>query len=128
MGDRGNIEIVQGTKLGNNGEQRALDSVYLYTHWRGSQVCQVLAKALKEGQRWDDPSYLTRIIFNELQGTDREATGFGIGIGIPDDNEYAIPKVIWSNNEKPELRVHYNGRDFSPNEFIEEYNEDKADV
>lgn len=127
MGDRGNIEIVQGTRYAGEGEvPRALDSVFLYTHWRGSQVAQILADALeKSGIRGGDPSYLTRIIFNELQGDDRTTTGFGISVGQPDDNEYAIPKVVWQRGnalaDRKELRILYNGRDYSPDEFIAEY-------
>ena len=129
MGDRGNIEIVQGVKRMNEDEVRALDSVFLYTHWRGSQVAQILADALKKsGIRGGDPSYLTRIIFNELQGDDRTTTGFGISVGQPDDNEYSIPKVIWQRVDSAnrlegnnELRILYNGRDYSPDEFIAEY-------
>ena len=131
MGDRGNIEIVQGERStvrhdpeGDVNERRALDSVFLYTHWRGSQVCQILANALNNsGGRTHDPSYLTRIIFNELQGEDRTTTGFGISVGHPDDNEYAIPKVIWqrNNEDRKELRILYNGRDYSPDEFVAEY-------
>jgi len=126
MGDRGNIEIIQGTARGNDGERRALDSVYLYTHWRGSQVCQILASALEAGGgRIHDPSYLTRIIFNELQGDDRTSTGFGISVGQPDDNEYSIPTVVWQNRGNDEtateLRILYGGRDYSTVEFMSEY-------
>jgi len=130
MGDRGNIEIVQGTRWAGEGEEpRALDSVFLYTHWRGSQVAQILADALNKSEgRGSDPSYLTRIIFNELQGEDRTSTGFGISVGHPDDNEYSIPKVIWQSvsdtNDAKELRILYNGRDYSPKEFVTEYSSD----
>jgi len=129
MGDRGNIEIVQGIKSMSEDEVRPLDSVFLYTHWRGSQVAQILANALNKSEgRTHDPSYLTRIIFNELQGDDRTTTGFGISVGYPDDNEYTIPKVIWQRvdsanraEDKHELRILYGGRDYSPDEFITEY-------
>ena len=129
MGDRGNIEIVQGIKSMSEDEVRPLDSVFLYTHWRGSQVAQILANALNKSEgRTHDPSYLTRIIFNELQGDDRTTTGFGISVGHPDDNEYTIPKVIWQRVDSAnraegsnELRILYGGRDYSPDEFITEY-------
>ena len=131
MGDRGNIEIVQGTRHTGVGEEpRALDSVFLYTHWRGSQVAQILASALNRSEgRGSDPSYLTRIIFNELQGDDRTSTGFGISVGQPDDNEYSIPKVVWQHDkeDRQELRILYNGRDYSPKEFVAEY-ADKASL
>ena len=78
MGDRRNVvvEFENGT------------SVALYTHWTGSDLPQTLAKALDRGRsRWDDPAYLTRIIFSEMiaaeAGDDVVAvlmgeTGFGI--------------------------------------------------
>ena len=56
MGDRGNIEIKQ---------MKNCDSVYLYTHWRGSSVNIALARAIKKaGMRCSDPSYFTRIALN----------------------------------------------------------------
>ena len=91
MGDRGNIEVRQ--KHG---------SVFLYSHRGGSEICATLAIALNKGRgRWSDPSYLTRIIFNELQGDDRGTTGFGISVGQPDDNEYDIPTLFWCVDEHP---------------------------
>ena len=87
MGDRGNIEIKQ---------HKNCDSVFLYTHWRGSYVNIALARAIKKsGHRCSDPSYFTRIALNELQGDDRSTSGFGICVGQPDDNEHPIPKVFW---------------------------------
>ena len=82
MGDRGNIEIKQ---------PGADDSLFLYTHWRGSSVCEILADALAKGGRWSDPSYLTRIIFQEMIGDDDTTTGFGISVGSIEDNEHTVP-------------------------------------
>lgn len=80
MGDRGNIEIRQ--KSG---------SVFFYTHWSGSSMKETLATALERGSdRWQDASYLARIIFCDLiDGQERGTTGFGIDIA-PNDNEYPI--------------------------------------
>lgn len=92
MGNRGSIEVCQPHHFENK-EQ----SLFLYTHWRGHEVCEVLATALDLGRsRWHDPSYLTRIIFNELQGDDREPTGFGISLYEHGDNEYPVPMVYWT--------------------------------
>ena len=109
MGDRGNIEIQQSS---------GADSVYLYTHWGGSEVDQVLAGALEKGRsRWSDPSYLTRIIFNELQGDNRDLTGFGIAVRTPDDNEHPIPRVYWDGRTSTP-RVDIGERSFTAEEFI----------
>lgn len=69
MGDRGNIV------LRSNGEE-----VWLYSHWNGSFLPEILEAAMKRGKgRWDDPSYLARIIFSEMIRDDINGeTGFGI--------------------------------------------------
>ena len=54
MGDRGQILIKDS-------------GVYLYTHWCGYELQGVLKTALERGEeRWDDPEYLTRIIFCQM--------------------------------------------------------------
>lgn len=73
MGDRGNI-IIESERYG---------TTYLYCHWFGSELREVLAEALERGRsRWDDPPYLTAIIFRQMvkaQGGDLdELTGLGI--------------------------------------------------
>lgn len=68
MGDRGQVLIKD-------------EGVYLYTHWRASELEGVVRKALERGtSRWNDPEYLARIIFCEMiKGREMELTGFGIG-------------------------------------------------
>lgn len=84
MGDRGNIVI-----LDENGKP----GIYLYTHWNGSGIGSILQRALSRKQRWDDPSYLTRIIFCEMvKGEESGGTGYGIST-IPPDNEHAFLSV-----------------------------------
>jgi len=84
MGDRGNVRIKYDD--GN--------SVYLYTHWGGTELSQMVARALDRGRkRWDDPSYLARIIFCEMvKGYEMEETGFGIAPyeTVPDLNHPTI--------------------------------------
>jgi hypothetical protein len=79
MGDRGNIKI---------------GGVYLYTHWAGSEISQILRDALKRGRsRWTDESYLARIIFCEMIKHDvMGTTGYGISTEII-DNEHDILEV-----------------------------------
>jgi hypothetical protein len=79
MGDRANIVVEQ-----DGGR------IYLYSHWTGYQLPVVLRDALKRGERWDDDTYLTRIIFDQMtDGRHGETTGFGIGVYLS-DNEYNI--------------------------------------
>ncbi len=119
MGDRGNIEIKQ---------PHAEDSVFLYAHWRGCQIKGILADALAKGGRWSDPSYLTRIIFQEMIGDDNSTTSFGISVGSPDDNEYPIPLVHWVETDtgnafgpKRDLTITLEGVDYTPEDFIARY-------
>jgi len=119
MGARGNIQIDQD----GMGEETP-PSLFLYAHWGGERVCEVLASALEKGEpRWNDDGYMTRIIFNELQGDDRDLTGFAIQVGFAPDNEYEIPRVFWTEFDKdnfhqPRIRVEYNGIVRTPEEWI----------
>jgi hypothetical protein len=116
MGDRGSIAIEQG------GER---DRLYLYTHWGGSEVQHVLARALAKRKRWGDPAYLTRIVLNELQGDDRGDTGFGICVMHPcDDDGYPTPTLWWTPGG--DLRIDYADGQFKPDEFIEAFDDTAA--
>ena len=94
MGERGAIQVHYNYGDGDEG------SVYLYTHWTGDNIKTILAEALIKGRnRWADPSYLTRIIFNHMtrgeQGNyAQETTGYGIDFVEPDVN-YPIVRVFY---------------------------------
>ena len=96
MGDRGNIIV---------------DGVYLYSHWTGSQLPSILQEALKKQWRWDDGSYLTRIIFCEMVKDDIDGeTGYGISNSPTEGLEIIV------NSEKN--NVEYGDKVFSFKEFI----------
>ena len=79
MGDRRNIVVEHDNGL----------AVALYTHWSGSDLPQVLATALDRGRdRWNDPSYLTRVIFSEMiKDNVMDTSGYGVEpIAIGSDN------------------------------------------
>lgn len=79
MGDRGNIVVV-----GADGRK---DQVWFYTHWSGSTVRQVVRDALARRLRWNDSSYLARIIFDTLTaGEQGKETGFGISSRLQDNS------------------------------------------
>lgn len=86
MGDRGNV--VFPSEAGN---------VFLYTHWGGTKLPHVVKRALAQNTRWDDPSYLTRIVFQcmlEAGGASGPEDpyrwlSFGIGPELT-DNEWPL--------------------------------------
>jgi hypothetical protein len=81
MGDRGNVKMVFGEG----------PAVFLYTHWQGTELPQTVAKALEKGvSRWDDPAYLSRVVFQEMIGNDDDVTGFGIAPYEIDPNHETI--------------------------------------
>jgi hypothetical protein len=110
MGDRGNIVV----------KQAAGKFVYLYTHWTGSQVQEITRRALARKVRWDDPAYLTRIIFDELCPTRGGETGFGISLGLC-DNQHPIVVVDCVKQEvriMPEGKQEEDGKGISFDKFI----------
>jgi len=120
MGDRGNIEIRQGYQAADGSRHEA--SVFLYTHWRGSELPTILADALiKAGARTSDQAYLTRIVFDQMCGDDNGTMGFGIALGYPPDNEHPIPQVWWDGGRRDRLRITYLDRDYTTDEFTDGY-------
>lgn len=102
MGDRGNV-VVQY----DNGSE-----VFLYTHWGRSELKETVADALDRGRdRWNDDSYLARIIFSEMtRDYIEDETGFGISPFITDGD-----RTVVINCEKQTA----NGKPFE--EFVEKY-------
>lgn len=80
MGDRANCIMQYDGKKSKR--------VWFYTHWRGNALPGIVMAALARELRWDDESYLARIIFCEMiKGAEGEETGFGISLRQA-DNEY----------------------------------------
>lgn len=86
MGDRVNIEVRQSS-----------GSVFFYGHWSGSDAILSVYNALALRERWDDESYLARIIFDSFRGDDVGTSGFGISTCIQ-DNEY--PLIVVDCNDR----------------------------
>ncbi len=85
MGDRANVAILQHRETSSAG------AVFLYTHSLGCSLPFIVRDALRRGkERWDQESYLARIIFSEMIQDDLwDDAGFGIATYIP-DNQHAI--------------------------------------
>ena len=67
------------------------EGIYLYQHMDGSYLAETVQTALSKKWRWDDPEYLTRIIFCEMiKGQEDKETGYGIGTEQHGDIEYLV--------------------------------------
>lgn len=73
--------------------------VYFYSHWDGgddrndSPLANKVRAALARRERWDDESYLARIIFSEIIKDEIESeTGYGIA-PYPIDEEFPTIEV-----------------------------------
>jgi len=84
MGARANVVLDYGKN----------QKIYLYSHWGGESLEEVLKDALERGKsRWNDDSYLARIIFSEMIKDDvLGTTGYGISPYLT-DNEYPLLEV-----------------------------------
>ena len=85
MGDRSNIVIRQ---------EKGKPPLVIYGHWLGAGHIEAVTLALGRGVRFDDPGYLSRIIFchaiKACGGTLDDETGFGLSVGYLCDNEYPV--------------------------------------
>jgi hypothetical protein len=102
MGDRGNIYITNTATEGYTaGEfQAGGRGIYVYAHWHGSELPELLQNALVVGRgRWTDDAYLTRIIIDQVTKPGRDAeTGFGVSL-VLGDNEHPITVVDLGRRE-----------------------------
>ena len=102
MGDRNNIKITY-----HNGK-----SVYLYSHWGGSGLRDIVVQALETSGRVDDESYFTRVLFSKMIENDVNGeTGYGIAPYAPDQDvsnkmihidystKYATPQIDYEHEE-----------------------------
>lgn len=78
MGERGQI-LIKDT------------GVYLYTHWGGHGLKEMLQNVLSRNVRWNDEEYLSRIIFSEMIKDEIDGeTGYGIGTMEHGDLNYPL--------------------------------------
>ena len=79
MGDRNNIKITYSTG----------DSVYLYGHWIGNEIHDIVRDAMENSGRVTDESYFARVLFSKMivSGGTRDIdseTGYGIAPYVVD--------------------------------------------
>ena len=99
MGMRRNIKLIY-----EPGQSDELHPIYFYTHWGGETMPQKLQNALIRGkERWNDESYLARIIFSELINEEKmDLVGYGIAPYEMDQN-YPTIVVNLSRNTVDEI-------------------------
>jgi hypothetical protein len=71
MGNRANVELV----FNDN------QSIFIYAHWEGSRMVNVLHDSLSKRARWTDDEYLARIITGDMinkLGYADETSGMGL--------------------------------------------------
>ena len=113
MGDRANVQVVSDD-----------DSVFLYSHWGGTELLFVLQNALSRRVRWDDHAYLARIIFGEMVKDDvLGELSYGISSSPPDGGDRTLrvdcvdQTVSWVDAYEPDEPAHVV---FTFEEFIED--------
>jgi len=100
MGDRGQIKIVDS-------------GVFLYTHWRGNKLFDIVKKVILRGKRLDDVEYLTRIIFCEMVKDEiLDETGYGIGTSMHGDLDNPLVEIDVKN-----AKVIYDGETYNFGDF-----------
>lgn len=101
MGDRSNVAIILDYKL--------MEQVWLYSHWDGPGLALKVREAINKRWRWDDESYLTRIIICHCIAENwSEEMDYGISCSIGDNNYPVlvvdIPrKRVWFVNKDEPL-------------------------
>ena len=106
MGCRGTIEIWECGAAPKSEER----PVVLYTHWGAYEMIFDVINVLKKKERWNDPAYLSRMIFCEMIKDDVSgATGFGIMTDNALDTEHEVvvdidrQEVVWKRNGKDNI-------------------------
>lgn len=122
MGDRGNIVV---------------GKVWLYTHWDGSNIKDIVKAALERGKsRWNDEPYLTRIIFCEMiKGDVMGLSGYGISAEMGDNGHPIIfvecdKQVVQEKKESGEIVSTWTFEDFIKQEgkkLLKEF-EDRIEI
>jgi len=96
MGDRGQVKIIHWDDK----------EIYLYTHWGGGELEASVKKTLSKRSRWNDDSYLTRMLFCDMvEGYEKDETGFGIQT-VPNDDAGI---TITINPENQTIEVNRGG-------------------
>lgn len=106
MGNRNNIKITYRTG----------DSIYLYGHWIGDEIREIVANAVETSDRVTDESYFARVLFSRMIMNEIESeTGYGIAPYAPDqDAENKMVHIDYRgasalSDWRPQIDYEYEG-------------------
>lgn len=118
MGDRRQVRVTYP----------AGQKIYFYTHWDGYVLPNIVAEALDAGKdRWADPPYLARVIFNYMTMNDPTGvTGYGISPEIQDSNYGDDKDVYITLSYGTSGRVGIGAADMKYKDFIREYKKEET--
>ena len=95
--------------------------VYLYQHSGSETLVYTVYKVLSLRKRWDDPDYLTRMLFCAMVPPEKwdGETGFGIGTGLYHEVELLITLDIPTQQIKIQKSDElFNYEEMTFNDFI----------
>ena len=117
MGDRNSIVVHEPDAYGVE-----CNPLYLYSHWHGQHLDDVVSEALLRG-RTNDPAYFTRILVSEMIKDDISgATGFGIAQTPQDHDSYNhMIHVKWHGAQGSEIYLVRDGKQYSKEGFITKF-------
>lgn len=89
MGDRASIELVY-PKAGTYRKKEK--SVWIYTHWGATAFPETLRSVLERNERWDDETYLARMIASAIFANAgiTDSTGAGLAPEYQDGVKWRI--------------------------------------
>lgn len=95
MGARSNVYITDSTDAAYDHGQRG---IYIYSHGSGPELPEKVRDALAFGRgRWDDSTYLTRILIDQITKDARDQeTGYGVGL-TSGENSFPMVTVDLGN-------------------------------
>ena len=118
MGDRATVEIWECAAAPKSEER----PVVLYSHWNGSTLRQQVINAMKRGHsRWNDPAYLSRIIFCEMLCSDSNPLSGTTGFGILTDNVADTHTEIVVDCDRQEVTIKTIGKEWNETYTFDEF-------
>jgi hypothetical protein len=106
MGNRNSVKVTYSTG----------DSIYLYSHWGGSELPGLVERVALTSSRLHDESYFTRVLFCAMLGDDlqdwRGETGFGIAPYVVDhDHDNRMVHVDYTRRTDSGAPLIYQGNE-----------------
>ena len=95
MGCRGTIEIWEHADAPKDEES----PVVLYTHWGANEMEDDLRDVLSRKKRWNDPAYLSRMIFSRMIRNDIDGE-YGYGIMTDNINDAEQEIIVDCNRQE----------------------------